>query len=426
MNLKVGDEITLFVLRLGLSGEGVAQHEGLICFVPGALPTETVRAKVETIKKSYATLELLEIVTPSLERVKPPCPVFGKCGGCQLQHLSYAGQLEMKRQRVIDALERVGKISCQMKPCVPSPTEWRYRNKIQMPYREGKLGLFALRTHELVEVGDCLIHCPLGQKALDAIRDFTFPHLSYLILKTAVKTQEVLVVLVATQPVPQEIAEKIFHALPEIKGVVENINASTSNTILGKRFTTLIGEGKIEEEILGLKFKVSPASFFQVNPAQAENLYRAAIDKMELTGKEKVLDAFCGVGTLSLLMAKQAKEVIGVEIVKEAIDDAKENARLNGLDNATFVAAAAERFIPTLKEIDAVLLNPPRKGCDPEVIDQLLKLCPNKIVYVSCDPATLARDLSLLQKGYSIESVEPFDMFPETAHVETLVCLSVA
>jgi 23S rRNA (uracil1939-C5)-methyltransferase len=423
MDLALGHKITLSILRLGIYGEGVGSHEGLTLFVAGALPGETVEGEVVELKKQYGRVKLTRIITPSPDRVAPPCPVFGRCGGCQLQHLSYAAQLKAKQQRVIDALERVGKLSVNVEPTIPSPSPWHYRNKIQMPSRNGILGLYAMDSHDLVEVEACLIHCPLGEKVLKAVRTLSIPHLKYLIIKTAIYTHEALVVLVTEKSLPKSIGEKILKLLPEIKGVVQNINPGTGNVILGKNFDVLAGEGVIEEHLCGLRFNISPASFFQVNPPQAEALYKRAIDLLNLTGKEVLLDAFCGVGTLSLIAASKAKQVIGVEIVPEAIRDAKENARINNIHNALFHCAAAEDYIRSVRGVDAVLLNPPRKGCEASLLEKLKTLCPEKIVYISCDPATLARDLKILSEKYAVETVQPFDMFPQTSHVETVVLL---
>ncbi|MCB1114640.1 MAG: 23S rRNA (uracil(1939)-C(5))-methyltransferase RlmD [Chlamydiia bacterium] len=426
MTLTIGDKLKLDVIRLGIHGEGVAHYGGLVCFIPGALTGEAVLAEVIEVKKSYASLKLLKILTPSIDRVDPPCPLFGTCGGCQVQHLSYKAQLEMKRSRVIDAFQRIGKLQVEVDACQSSPKELHYRNKIQMPSKGGKLGLFRMGSNDWVEVDKCLIHCDLGEMVLRAIRPIEIPDLRYLVLKTAIKTNEVLVVPVVRRPLSKSIAEKIYRSLPEIKGVVQNLNPDAGNTILSRNFETLAGRGTITERILDLEFHVSPASFFQVNPAQAEALYSTALDRAQLKGDEVVLDAFCGVGTLALIFAKHAKEIIGVEIVAEAIKDAKANAINNGIINAQFYHAPAEKFIQKLSAVDVVLLNPPRKGCDLSVIQKLLELKPKKIIYVSCDPATLARDSALLSGTYRIDSVTPFDMFPQTAHVETLVELNLS
>jgi 23S rRNA (uracil1939-C5)-methyltransferase len=260
------------------------------------------------------------------------------------------------------------------------------------------------------------------------LKDEADPALRFVLIKTAVNTNQVLVILVTegegalTLPAT---AEKIMESSPEIKGVVQNINSSSGNVVLGKTYRTLAGHSSIVDKICGLHFKVSPASFFQVNPAQAENLYQKALELCELKGEEIVLDAYCGVGTLSLILASHANQVIGVECVSDAIADAQDNAKRNQIKNAVFHCAQAEDFIGTLSSIDVAVLNPPRKGCEPAFLEKLLLLKPRKIVYVSCDPATLARDLAILQKGYTVNTVQPFDMFPQTVHVESIAALTV-
>ena len=348
----------------------------------------------------------------------PSCPLFGRCGGCQLMHLSYAQQLVWKRDRIVTAFQRAG-LTADILACEPSPQQFAYRNKIQLPYQSGRLGLYALHSHELVPIEHCPVHCPLGEKAFHHVRKLLKQPLRYLLIKTAVYSEQVLITLVTHTDIDLTLfAKQLMRAMPEIRGVVQNINNSPGNVILSDQFRTLAGEGTIEETLLGLSFQVSPASFFQINSPQAERLYQTAIDWAALQGHETVLDAFCGVGTLSLLFAKQAKDVIGIECVPQAIANAKENAIRNNISNAQFHCARAEEF--SYKDCDLILLNPPRKGCDPRLLNTLL---PRPILYISCDPDSLARDLATL-KGHRIQRVQPFDMFPQTMHVECLVQLA--
>lgn len=443
--IKLNQRITLKIHALGSSGEGVGYYEGLTVFVPGALPGEVVEAKITECQKRYGKGKLIQITTPSPDREKPVCPLFGRCGGCQLMHLSYPKQLEMKQQRVAEALKRIGKIEeCEVLPCIPSPNPLGYRNKIQLPVREGKegieIGLYAQASHDLVPVETCYIHSPIGDNVYKQVKRIIeaspiapynpvtgHGELKHLLIKSALNTEEVLVVLVTNQNITQvlqQIAQEIIE-IPFVKGVVHNFQPQGDNVILGRDYRVIAGEGYLTEKLLGLKFKVSPASFFQVNPAQAERLYSTALDFAALNGDETVLDAYCGVGTLALIFAKQAKRVIGVECVDEAIQNAIQNASLNGFDNVEFVTANAEDYISRLTHVDVALLNPPRKGCDPSFLSGLKRLMPKKLIYVSCDPATLARDLSQLSAmGYRVEKVQPFDMFPQTAHVETVCSLA--
>jgi len=329
-------------------------------------------------------------------------------------------------------------------PCISSPFQIGYRNKIQLPVMASdsglKLGLYAHHTNDLVEIERCYIHNSLGEKVFQQIQailkastitGYNYQtgegELRHVLIKTALYTQEALVTLVTNGSGSSElraVARQMIRAMPEVKGVVQNINLSRDNIVLGAEFCCLEGKDAITERLCGLSFKVSSASFFQVNPAQAEALYEKALEYAELTGKEIVLDAYCGVGTLSLIFARRAGQLIGVECIPEAIADAKENSVQNGIANAQFFCAQAEDFIESLTHIDLAVLNPPRKGCVPFFLEKLIVLKPQKILYISCDPATLARDLSFLcTQGYRIEKVQPFDMFPQTAHVETLVLL---
>lgn len=447
INSRLGKKMDLEIERLGINGEGVGQWYGCTIFVDGALPGEKAHCSLYEKKKSYGRARVLQLLSTSEHRVKPICPLFGKCGGCQIMHLSYQEQLKAKRQRVVDALERIGKFKdISVKECRASPSPLHYRNKIQIPVIPSenglRFGLYTRNTHDLVDMQNCYIHCDQGEQVYQKLQEIlkasklqAFDYRSgsgeirHLLIKTAVATHQVLVVLVsALEPSDElkEVAEKILKEIPSVKGVIHNLNPDRDNTVLGLRYTTLAGVDAIEEVLCGVKFKVSPASFFQVNPAQAEQLYNAAIKAASVTEEDTVLDAYCGVGTMSLLFAKKAQRVIGVEVVPEAIEDAKQNAAKNNISNTSFHAALAEEFIASCEEkIDVAILNPPRKGCEAAVIERMGSMPLKKIVYVSCDPATLARDLRLLaDKGWALESVEPFDMFPQTAHVETIAVLT--
>lgn len=449
INSRLGKKMELEIERLGINGEGVSSWYGCTIFVDGALPEEKVLASLYEKKKNYGRARVLSLLSTSPDRVEPICPLFGRCGGCQMMHMSYDRQLMAKRQRVVDALERIGKFKeVSVSQCRPSFSELFYRNKIQIPVEAGesgmRLGLYAKNSHDLIDMQTCYIHCPLGQKVYEALKPLLqassiIPfnkrtgqgEIRHVLIKTAVATNQVLIVLVGAQKPTSEMLEfarLLIERIPEVKGVVHCLNTDVDNTVLSQSFTVLQGQGAIEEKLLGLYFKISPASFFQVNPRQAEALYQAAIDVSAVDKEDVVLDAYCGVGTMSLLFAQRAKRVIGIESVEDAIVDAKANASRNNIGNAEFHAATVEGFIRDFSDkVDVIILNPPRKGCDPSVIDSIACRDLKKIVYVSCDPATLARDLHLLaQKGWVIDTVEPFDMFPQTAHVETLVSLKAA
>lgn len=440
-----GQRARIAIDALGSHGEGIGRLEGFTLFIEGALPGELVEVEIIERRSRYGKAELVRILESSPHRVEASCALFGTCGGCQLMHLSYDQQLKIKQQKVKDALERIGKIKgVEISPCIPSPSSLAYRNKIQLPVRQGRadlaMGLYARSSHDLVEVDSCPIHCSIGNTVFQKIKSLIkesgikayIPEtgqgeLRHLLIKSAVHTHQVLVIFVTRsncQQITKPLANEIMHHCPLVKGVVQNIHAKNDNVILGKTYLTLAGSDRIQEALGDLLFNVSPASFFQVNPEQAIQLYAKALEFANLSGHETVLDAYCGVGTLSLFFSKHAKKVIGVECVPEAIADAKANATLNGIKNVDFVCQSTENYIGSLKSVDQVILNPPRKGCDPAVLNRLGKLAPKSIVYISCDPSTLARDLALLVAlGYHVETVQSFDMFPQTAHVECVVLL---
>jgi len=443
--MELNQTIQLTIHDIGNNGEGVGSYEGCTVFVEGALPGEEVEVSVFQCKKNYARAKLLSILTPSPDRVKPACPLFEQCGGCQIMHLSYDKQLEIKQKKVREALHRIGKITnVDVPPCLPSPLPFAYRNKIQLPVRlkneEITLGLYARSSHDLIEIDHCLIHCELGEEVYNSVRQIiknskltiydpitAKGELRHVLIKSAIYTREVLVILVTNGEASRElieIAKKIQNECLQVKGIVQNINIRRDNVILGKKYYTLTGQNFVHEKVCGLVFKISPASFFQVNTQQAECLYAKALELAHLQGSEVVLDAYCGVGTLSLIFARCAKEVIGVECLNEAIKDAEDNAKMNGIENVSFVCANVEDFVKKQTAVDLLLLNPPRQGCDPSFLEKIGKLQPKTIIYISCDPATLARDLVILYSHkYTITTIQPYDMFPQTAHVESVVKL---
>ncbi|MCP5470155.1 MAG: 23S rRNA (uracil(1939)-C(5))-methyltransferase RlmD [Chlamydiales bacterium] len=404
------------IRSLGSSGEGVGTDEtGKTLFIEGALPGETVEYTLDVEKKRYAKGKLVCVVESSPHRTKPPCPLFGTCGGCHIQHLTYEQQLAVKRQRVIDALQRIGHLDHDVEPCIPSPQPLHYRNKIQLPHKSGEIGLFRKNSHDIVPLTHCYIHCELGEKIYSWIREKVPPTVEYLLIRTGIFTEEALLIFVGSGDL-QMLAKEAMHTFCQIKGVVLNTDRKEGNRILGNRFKTVCGRPHIFEQIGNLKFKISAPSFFQVNSWQAKHLFEEAASHIE---GDFVIDAFCGVGTLALFAAQKCKKVLGIEVIAEAIHNARENASLNNSTNCTFEVGRAEKR--TL-ECDTLLLNPPRKGCDSHLIRNVSA---KKVVYISCDPATLARDLAALKK-YRIEKVQPFDMFPQTMHVETIAVLSLA
>mgnify|MGYP000297486471 CR=1 FL=1 len=433
---------------LGSSGEGVGRIQGFAVFVEGALPGERVLVKIVKVAKSYAYGKLLHIIQKSPDRVEPRCPYFRACGGCQLQHLSYEGQLKYKSQLVRDALERIGGLNnVEVLPAIGMEEPWRYRNKAQYPVGMIKnklaLGFYAARSHNLIDINDCPIQHEINEKVTSLVRKFIQTYnipvyqesthkgiIRHVVTKVGFKSNQLMVIIVTNGELPRkkELVSILRDGLPAITSIVQNYQTEKTNVILGSRNVTLWGSDCIMDAIGDLKFKISPLSFFQVNPVQTEKLYTKALEYAALTGKETVIDAYCGIGTISLFLARKAAKVYGVEIVPQAIEDARENARINGIENAEFITGESEVVIPRLSKLgikaDVVVVDPPRKGCDAELLDTIAEMSPERMVYVSCNPATLARDLKyMVEKGYQVKKVQPVDMFPQGHHVETVVLM---
>ncbi|MBQ8691098.1 MAG: 23S rRNA (uracil(1939)-C(5))-methyltransferase RlmD [Phascolarctobacterium sp.] len=447
--VQKGEVIEINITGLGSSGEGVGKYQGFTVFVPGALPTETVKAKVGLVKKSYATAKIVEILEASAERVEPACPVYKECGGCQLQHLSYAGQLQMKEQQVRDALTRIGHLDTEVLPVIGCANPWNYRNKMQFPAAmgaEGKIeiGCYATATHSVVDTEGCLIQKEANNQVLLAVRKWMekFSVSAYdektskglvrhVMSRVGVHSGEVMAVLITSAydiPNKKELIDILVKDVPCLVSVIQNINKKSTNIIMGNKTRVIYGKPNIKDSLGALSFNVSAQSFFQVNSEQAEKLYNKALEYAALTGNETVVDVYCGTGTISLYMAKHAKNVYGIEIVAPAIEDAKKNAVANGCANAEFILGDAAVELPALLEggvsPDVVLLDPPRAGCEGRVLEAITKVKPERIVYVSCNPASLARDLAYLEgNGYKITVVQPVDMFPFTSHVENVALI---
>ncbi|MBI5345756.1 MAG: 23S rRNA (uracil(1939)-C(5))-methyltransferase RlmD [Chlamydiae bacterium] len=442
---RYNQKINLTIQSLGNNGEGVGYWHGYTVFVDGALPFEVITARMTKIQKNYGRAKIESYVTTTYERIQPICPYFGSCGGCHLMHLPYDKQLLLKQEMVKKAFEKNNLADVLISPCSGSYLELGYRNKIQSPVRtkDNKLifGFYERNSVDIIDIESCALHSPLSEGVFQKVKAILrksklqgydciscVGELRHVLVKSSFYNNEALVILVTNDEVKEDlfkIAEEIMKNCPEVKGVFQNINKENSNVVLGEEFRLISGKENIEEKICGLSFKISPASFFQVNILQAENLYRQALNFADLKGDEIALDAYCGVGTLSLCIAKQAKEVIGVESVAKAIEDARENGSLNSIDNVKFASADAAEFIKTLDRVDVAFLNPPRKGCGQDFLNTLVGLSPKKIIYISCNPMTLAKDLFFLKEnGYIIDEVKPFDMFAQTCHVECVAKIS--
>ncbi|MBT9177571.1 MAG: 23S rRNA (uracil-C(5))-methyltransferase RlmCD [Firmicutes bacterium] len=442
--VKIGQQVMVPVHGISHEAEGVGRCEGFTVFVPDALPGDTVLAEIISVKPNYARALIRDVVVSSPDRITPPCPYFGECGGCQLMHASYAAQLRYKEEQVRAALQRIGGVeNVVVKPIIPMSTPYNYRNKAQFPVglQAGQMvmGCYKRRSHEIVPVDNCLIQHEASNAALIVVGEVvarfgvsTYEEsthtglLRHVLVRHAVASHETMVVLVIngeTLPLAGDIAREIIVRLPSVVSVQLNINRKRGNVILGEETRLLQGRDHILDEIAGLKFKVSARSFLQVNPVQTEVLYGKVREYAALTGRENVFDIYSGVGTIGLALARDARHVTGIEIVREAIADAQENARQNGITNASFVVGAAEDVVPELIRAGqfphVCVIDPPRAGCDERLLEVIAAARPERIVYVSCNPSTLARDLRYLsERGYRTVEVQPVDMFPHTCHVE--------
>ena len=445
---KKNDNITLQIDNLGSEGQGIGRYNGFAVFVPHALPGEVIEAHIIKVAKNYAIGKLISITSISPKRVEPQCTAFLKCGGCTLEHLEYEAQLEFKRRQVVDALERIGGfVGIRVEKTLGMPNPKRYRNKASFPFAGTEigveLGFYAINSHRLVPVDDCMIQ---GKECMSAMRivrgwanKFNIPVydertgngiLRNLIVRTT-GLGEIMVTVVTSGALPHadELVSMLRESVTGLKAVVHNINSQNTNVILGDQYKTVWGSGYVTERICGLLFDVSSASFLQVNTAQTELLYQSVMKLLDIRKDETVLDIYCGIGTITLLASKRAKKVIGIEEVPQAVEDAGRNARKNAIENAMFICASAEEALPTLVahgvSADCIILDPPRKGCHELVLRAIAQSRVRRIAYVSCNPATLARDCKMLAAmGYEIKCVQPVDMFCETAHVETCVLLS--
>ncbi|WP_110926372.1 23S rRNA (uracil(1939)-C(5))-methyltransferase RlmD [Bacillus massiliglaciei] len=438
------DYIEVQVEDLTHDGAGVAKVDGYPLFIPNALPGEKAKIKVLKANKGYGFARLMEVVEPSPYRTAILPEDVSKYGGCQLQHMSYEGQLHFKEKQVREVLKRIGNLSdVKVHPIIGMDEPFHYRNKAQVPVgeKDGKLiaGFFKPRSHEIVDADESLIQHPAINEAVRAVKkivsDLGIPAydeekhkgvIRHIMARYGKQTGELMIVIVTRTkelPFKEKIVQELISQLPHVKSIVQNVNSKKTNVILGEQTNLLWGNEVIYDYIGNVKFAISPLSFYQVNPDQTKVLYEKALEYAGLTGEESVIDAYCGIGTISLFLAQKAKKVFGVEIVKEAIEDARRNAELNSIDNAEFAVGEAETVIPDWyakgNRADVLVVDPPRKGCDEALLNTIIEMKPKKVVYVSCNPATLARDLKILEAGgYQTVEVQPVDMFPMTTHVE--------
>ena len=473
MEYRKNDIVTVSIEDIGNDGEGIGKTNGYTLFVKDAVLGDTVEARITKCKKNYGYARVEKVLKPSSFRVEPKCALHKRCGGCQIQAMDYAQQLAFKQNKVKNHLVRIGgfeeeKIDTVMEPIVGMEEPWHYRNKAQFPVgydREGKLvtGFYAGRTHDIIANTDCALGAAENQKILEAILDYMKENrvtayrekegtglVRHVLIRTGFCSGEIMVCLVINGrklPAEERLIERLRNLSVEdamqnrrIASISVSVNTERTNVIMGKEIRLLWGKERIVDTLGEIEFAISPLSFYQVNPRQTEKLYGLAVEYAGLTGRETVWDLYCGIGTISLFMAKKAKRVCGVEIIPQAIEDARENARRNGIANAEFYVGKAEEVLPEFYQQasaqqseaeadklhpDVIVVDPPRKGCDEKCLETMLAMRPERIVYVSCDSATLARDLKILcEGGYELKRVRAVDQFGQTVHVETVVLLS--
>ena len=452
--MQKNDELILKIEDMGVDGAGIGKADGMTFFVKDAVIGDVVRAKVMKLKKTYGYARLMELLEASPDRVEPKCLYYRQCGGCQIQALSYEKQLEFKERKVRNNLERIGGFSeIPMEPIVGMEEPYHYRNKAQFPVgtdKDGHIvtGFYAGRTHTIIPNRDCALGVPVNREILDLVIDFMEKyHVSaydektgkglvrHVLIRCGFTSKEKMVCLIINgKSLPH--SEKLVEALRKIDGMTSisiNCNTERTNVILGRKTVVLWGQEYITDQIGEISYEISPVSFYQVNPVQTEKLYGLALEYADLHGEETVWDLYCGIGTISLFLAQKAKQVYGVEIIPQAIENAKRNAVKNGIENAEFFVGKSEEVLPEFYEkeaaagrkahADVIVVDPPRKGCDEKLLETIVKMAPDRVVYVSCDSATLARDLKILcENGYELKRARAVDQFCHTVHTES-VCL---
>jgi 23S rRNA (uracil1939-C5)-methyltransferase len=450
VKIELKQQFPLTIKKIGINGEGVGFFKRKIVFVPGALAGEEVVVEVTKVHPKFTEARIKKIRKKSPQRVKAPCPVYELCGGCQLQHLSYEGQLDAKRDILLQSLERHTKLKLEdmdIRPTIGMDNPWHYRNKsqFQVGTQNGKAiaGLYSMNSNKLIDIDECIVQHPLTNKVTNEIKriinDFNIPVfddkkkkpiLKTIVTRVGFETGEVQVVLVTSEkkiPRKELLISEIQKRLPEVVSIAQNINPQKTALVFGDETIHLSGKESIEERLEEFTYELSARAFFQLNPIQTSKLYNEAKKAAALTGEERVVDAYCGVGTIGLWLADGAKEIRGMDVIKEGIDDAKKNAQKFGVEHAEYFVGGAETLMPKWKNEgwrpDVVVVDPPRTGCDNKLLDTLKEVKPKTFVYVSCNPSTLAKDIDYLKKQYRVDYLQPVDMFPQTAHVEVVAKL---
>lgn len=451
MDIQKNHEYVVEIIDNGYEGEGIAKIDGFTVFVPGTIKGEKVKILIVKVLSSHAFGKVLEILEPSEARQEADCTTYKRCGGCNLRHIKYEETLKMKQNAVQSLVNKTLKNKVEVQKTNGMENPFHYRNKAQYPIGVNKdgepiIGVFAQRTHEVIPMEKCLIQNPKSEEIAKFILQFIKDNKTsvynektgkglfrHIVIKVGIKTNEIMCILVIngkTIPKENQLIEELISKFSQIKTIVKNINMKNTNVILGKENINIYGDGYIEDILGKYTFKISPLSFYQVNPVQAEKLYNLGVEMAQITKQDTVFDLYCGIGTITLFMSKYAKKVYGIEIVEEAIEAAKENAKINNVDNTEFYAGDVEVVLDDLinnKGIsaDIVMFDPPRKGLDRNSINNILKIKPKKIVYISCNPATLIRDLAFFEEYYDIKTIVPVDMFPFSSHVECVALLQL-
>ena len=452
VKIQLKQTFPLTIKRLGINGEGVGYFKRQVVFVPGALPGEEVVVETTKVHPKFAEAKIKNIRKKSEFRVQPICPVYEECGGCQLQHLEYNQQLKEKRDIIIQSLERHTKLSIDqmdIRDTIGMENPWNYRNKsqFQVGQKDGKVlaGLYGINSHQLVNIDQCAVQHSKTNKAIGTVKKILqklqIPIYNEkskkgivrtIVARMGIQTGELQIVLITAKkelPKKELIIEEIKKRLPEVKSIMQNINGEKTSLIFGDETINLGGNDFIQETLGDLSFELSARTFFQLNPEQTVKLYNEVKKAADLTGREKVVDAYCGVGTIGLWVADKAAEIRGMDVIPESIEDAKKNAARHGIKHAQYVTGKAEVILPKwVKEgwtPDVVIVDPPRTGLDQQLLNTILNVKPKKLIYVSCNPSTLAKDIAVLAKKYSVEYIQPVDMFPQTSHVECCVLLKI-
>ena len=448
MPVEKNKEYVVEIIDNGFEGEGIAKINDFTIFVPNAIKGEKVKILIVKVLKSYGYGKIIELLEKSIDRVKSDCDTYKRCGGCSLRHIKYEKTLGMKQNAVQSLVNKILKNKIEVQKTLGMENPYYYRNKAQYPVgknSEGKaqIGVFANRTHEIIPIQECYIQNKKSQEVAKFVIEFINANnisvynektrkglVRHIVTKVGVKTNEIMCVLVINGkeiPKEKELVTEVTKKFPEVKTIVKNINTQNTNVVMGKENIVIYGSGYIKDQLGKYIFKISPHSFYQVNPIQAENLYNIGVQAANISKNDIVFDLYCGIGTISLFMAQYAKKVYGIEIVEQAIQDAKENAKINNIENAEFIAGDVENVLDDLIKIkkvipDVIMIDPPRKGMYNKSVENILNIKPKKLVYISCNPATLVRDLAKFEEEYEVKTIKPVDMFPFTSHVE---CVSV-